>query len=231
MKMALALSLAVAGCHVQQPGYPSSYGYGHGAPGQVAVAAPAPARPRGERHVTFNRVALDDRGWQLIEVLEAHYRTALPDGNYWYDPVSGAVGVWGGPAAALLPPGMPLGGALTADASGGGSGRLTGVFINGRELHPQDVAFLQWMVGAVYPGRWWVDAAGNAGAEGGPPLVNLYVAARQRAAAAGGDRSWARGYGAGSNSFWVGGDGQGYTYASDGASGCSYASDGGGVIC
>jgi hypothetical protein len=38
----------------------------------------------------------------------------------------------------------------------------------------------------VYPGRYWVDAQGNAGFEGGPALVNLLVLARARAARGGG---------------------------------------------
>lgn len=32
---------------------------------------------------------------------------------------------------------------------------------------------LQQLVGPVRPGRYWLDAYGNAGFEGGPPLVNL----------------------------------------------------------
>jgi hypothetical protein len=36
--------------------------------------------------------------------------------------------------------------------------------------------------GVVYPGRYWVDAQGNAGPEGGPALVNLVAVARARAA-------------------------------------------------
>jgi hypothetical protein len=46
-----------------------------------------------------------------------------------------------------------------------------------------------------------------------------------------GGGSWSRDYGTGSSSFWAGGNGNGYVWAMDGYSGCSYASDGGGVIC
>ena len=42
------------------------------------------------------------------------------------------------------------------------------------------------MLGQVYPGRWWVDAQGNAGQEGGPALFNVYVVAQQRRQASGG---------------------------------------------
>jgi hypothetical protein len=41
------------------------------------------------------------------------------------------------------------------------------VFINGRQLHMMDVAALM-QITQVYQGRWWVDAQGNFGAEGGP---------------------------------------------------------------
>ena len=96
----------------------------------------------------------------------------MPDGHYWYDAASGAAGVWGGPAAAYLGPGLSLGCTLPATASGGGDGRVTGVFVNGRELHPLDVAGLRRLV-PVWPGRYWWDAAGNVGAEGGLVLFNF----------------------------------------------------------
>lgn len=99
------------------------------------------------------------------------------DGNWWYDARTGAFGAHGGPTAGFLTPGMPLGGALRADASGGGDGRYGGVFINGRELHPQDIAALSGMIGPVIPGRYWVDAAGNFGSEGGGLLGNLHALA------------------------------------------------------
>jgi hypothetical protein len=78
---------------------------------------------------------------------------------------------------------------------------LTGVFINGRELHPTDVAVLQMLLGQVYPGRFGVDGQGNAGYQGGPAFINLYVVARQRAAAAGRGRSHYQSDGRGNNAF------------------------------
>ena len=177
------------------------------------------------RRITFNGSPLDQRGWLVLTQLEALARTRLPNGDYWYDPISGVSGRWGGPAAVLLIPGLPLGGRLPANASGGGSGRLTGIFVNGRELHSDDVQALIALYGQAWPGRWWVDGFGNFGAEGGPPLGNL----RQAAAASRGG-SWLRGN-SGPNGFWAGGDGNGYVWAMDNYSGCSYANDGGGVIC
>ena len=88
-------------------------------------------------------------------------------------PRSGAAGRWGGPAAALLLPGLPLGGRLPPHASGGGRGHLTGVFVNGRELHPGDVRAMIAIYGQVWPGRWWVNGLGDFGPEGGPAIGNL----------------------------------------------------------
>jgi hypothetical protein len=70
------------------------------------------------------------------------------------------------------------GGPPQVDASHG----ATAVFINGRRLPVQDVLALQQLLGAVDPGRYRVDAQGNAGLEGGPPLINLAAVARARAA-------------------------------------------------
>jgi hypothetical protein len=194
----------------------------------AADAGAQTARPgaRDQRRVTFNGGTLDERGRRVLTQLETLGGARLPDGDYWYDPAAGVAGRWGGPAAVLLIPGLPLGGRLPANASGGGNGRLTGIFVNGRELHPSDVRALIAAYGQAWPGRWWVNGRGDFGAEGGPAIGNL----RQAAAAARGG-PWQRGTGAGSNGFWTGGDGNGYVWAMDGYSGCSYASDGGGVIC
>lgn len=183
-----------------------------------------------QRRITFNGGPLDARGWHVLEQLEALSRTRLPDGSYWYDAMAGVAGRWGGPGAVLLIPGLPLGGRLPANASGGGNGRLTGIFVNGRELHPLDVQALIATYGQAWPGRWWVNGAGYFGPEGGPAVGNLRQAAAAAAASRGGN-AWLRGGGAGSGSFWTGGDGNGYVWAQDGYSGCSFANDGGGVIC
>lgn len=196
-------------------------------PGVAAPASPVnPAQPApAQREISFNGRALNATGWRVLGQLERYSRTTLPDGAYWYDPYSGAAGRWGGPAAVLLVPGLPLGGPLPANASGGGKGRLTGVFVNGRELHPQDVYALRALLGEVWPGRWWVNARGDFGPEGGYLMGNLRQVAMSR-----GGSSWSRGSG-GSNGFWAGGDGNGYVWAMDNYSGCSFANDGGGVIC
>jgi len=116
--------------------------------------------------VIVNQEPLDGAAKQRLEQL---YRVEVMPGRYWYDKVSGAWGREGGPMAGQIHPGLPLGGPLRQDASGG----RTGVVINGRELHPQDVAGLATCTGQVIPGRYWVVANGVGGYEGGPPFFNL----------------------------------------------------------
>ena len=174
------------------------------APVRAAPPQQKAAEPRQvTRHILFNQRELSEQELRVIEQLEAAYRFRLPDGHYWYDPASGASGIWGGPTAGFLPAGLSLGGKLPANASGGG----TGVFVNGRELHPMDVWALS-QLGPVLRGRWFVDRYGNVGAEGGPVLFNLIAAARaarSRGSGSGGAWSHAFSDGAGGNNY-VGGD-------------------------
>jgi len=106
-------------------------------------------------------------------------------GHYWYDADTGAWGPEGGPTAGWLAPGLALPQPLPANASGGGDGRLTGVFINGRELHPLDVAGLARLFGsAPWRGSWWVDGLGNFGLRRGtlrqPAIGNLWQLAQRQ---------------------------------------------------
>lgn len=139
------------------------------------------------------------------------------EGHWWYDARTGAFGAYGGPTVGFLMPGLSLGGPLRADASGGGDGRHGGVFINGRELHPQDIAVLAGAIGQVIPGRYWVDAAGNFGAEGGAPLGNLHAlaAANGRSGPRGTAASGCNDASCRNSRSWLG---QGYF--SDGKTGC-----------
>jgi hypothetical protein len=125
--------------------------------------------------ITINGTALTAQDIQRCEATGVR----LAAGSYWYDAKCGAWGMAGGPCAGLVQAGLSLGGPLQASASGGGNGAITGVFINGRELHPADVTALQ-QLGPVYPGRYWVDAQANFGFENGPPLGNLAMLAQQR---------------------------------------------------
>ncbi len=108
---------------------------------------------------------------------------AIPDGRYWYDGFSGLWGMEGGPTLGQILPNLELGGPLQPDASGGG----TGVFINGREIHQQEVLYLQQLFGYVQPGRYWLNWQGIGGYEGGPAMFNL-----QAAAAASGGSNYTR---------------------------------------
>lgn len=70
-----------------------------------------------------------------VRTLEQAYRVPIATGRYWYDAVSGAWGLEGGPIAGQMMPGLRLGGPLAPDASRGNSQ----VFINGRELKVGEV--------------------------------------------------------------------------------------------
>jgi hypothetical protein len=156
------------------------------------------------RSVIINNVRLSD---EKLGQLEQRFRLRIADGSYWYDQVSGAWGMQGGPTAGFTQPHMELGGALRADASNGN----TGVFINGRELHQMDVLALRQLTPYVIPGRYWVDARGVGGYEGGPPMFDLGALARAAGGTQGGAWSYITPYGGGS----VGGDGQGFSYFID----------------
>lgn len=154
------------------------------------MSSPSPAPPRkDERQLRFNGRPATPQDLEVLARLEASWGAPLPAGAYWYDNMTGAAGVFGGPTRAFLPPGLGLGGTQApADASGGGDGRLSGVFINGRELHPLDVQGLTLLLGQPpAPGAWWVDALGNFGPQGYGSVGNLHqIAAARRGRGAGG---------------------------------------------
>lgn len=177
MRALLSIALVLGACVIQQPADP-----------QQPQPDPAPQTAyAGERAIQLNGRAATEQDMAILEQLEAQWGAKLPDGAYWYDNQSGAAGPWGGPAGGVIQAGLGLGGELPADASGGGDGTLTNVFINGRELHPTDVANLQAAIGDVYEGRWFVYANGDFGQEGGPVLGNLIAIARQNGASSSGD--------------------------------------------
>jgi len=137
------------------------------------------AAAAGERRVAINRTTLDE---PQIRALEQRFQVRIMNGEYWYDRACGAWGLEGGPTLGFIPAGLDVGGPLQADASGGG----TGVFINGREIHPVDVAGLQQLT-PVVPGRYWVDARGLCGYEGNPtPILDLAALAQAARSRSGG---------------------------------------------
>lgn len=150
----------------------------------LACAAPLCALAADE--VQINGRPLDEAQRKTLAALEQRIGP-VPPGAYWYDVRTGVAGRWGGPVAVFLPPGLPLAGPLPAEASGGGNGRLTAVFINGRELHPADVMALR-QYGPVIQGRYNWDAQGNVSTETGLWLFNFYAVlqAQQRSGGGGG---------------------------------------------
>lgn len=135
-------------------------------------AAAGPADDRSDARVFINGQALSD---SEVSGFEQQYQTQLVDGRYWYDARCGAWGLEGGPTIGFILPGLALPGPMPDNISGGG----TGIWINGRELHPLDRQALINMFGTALPGRYWLDAHGNLGAEGGPVIVNLAAAAQR----------------------------------------------------
>ena len=142
-------------------------------------------------------VIINDKPLNTAEVqkLAASFGAPIAPGRYWYDKKSGGWGQQCGPGLGIGQAGLNLGGELKANASCG----HTGVFINGRELHIQDVKLLQSLSGHVVPGRYWMDAQLNAGVEGGPALVNYRALAASNNK--GKDKFWRSryGYGAGNS--------------------------------
>lgn len=143
-----------------------------------------------------------------IQAIEQQYGVQLVEGRYWYDRNCGAWGIEGGPTMGFVMPGISVGGQLQANASGGN----TNVFINGRELHYQDVLGLQ-QLGPVLPGRYWVDAYWNCGYEGGPALFNIALLMRARSSGSQGG-PWSHTTKGFTNNTTVGGDGAGFMYVS-----------------
>ncbi|MCZ6818109.1 MAG: DUF4412 domain-containing protein [Calditrichaeota bacterium] len=132
--------------------------------GNVGVSAET--YPRQQRQVFINGKRLQAATLQALERL---YGVRVRDGHYWYDRTAGLWGLEGGPAAGRMQPGHDLGGPLPPDASRS----HTGVFINGRQIHILELQALSQMFGWVRPGRYWLNAQGIGGHEGGPAQFNL----------------------------------------------------------
>ena len=152
------------------------------------------------RNVYINSVRLDS---ETLWALESYYGD-IPDNYYWYNPTSGFIGLQGGPAFGQIAAGLPLGGSLQANASGGG----TGVFVNGREIHMEEYLSLTYSLGTVYSGYYWLDAQGSYGYEGGLVLGNLYASSNQNTGTGGYysgqiDRGYGGTYGSDGNCYYI----------------------------
>jgi hypothetical protein len=156
----------------------------------MLVSSPVVGAASGGR-VYINETPISTEQIQLLEYAYG----PIQSGAYWYDPVSGLWGQQRGPAQGQIAAWLPLGGQLRADASGGN----TRVFINGRELHPVDVERLRQIFGVVPEGRYWMNAAGLGGPEGGMATFNLGASAPS---GAGGGGSSGGGYYSGPGGRW-----------------------------
>src|SRR5262245_58872327 len=94
---------------------------------------------------------------QHAAALEQRYRTRLVPGRYWYDATSGLWGLEGGASVGLIASGLPFG-RMDPRASVGRWAGITAVFVNGREIHPDELQYLRALYGAVRPARYWLNA-------------------------------------------------------------------------
>jgi hypothetical protein len=125
------------------------------------------SQPAPETRIVVNGVALSS---EMIAQLQQIYPVAIPPGRYWYDAISGVYGIEGQPVAGQMVSGLTLGGPLSADASRG----TWGVFINGRQITDGEKLYIERMCQTpVAAARYWIQASGIGGYEGGPAIFNL----------------------------------------------------------
>jgi hypothetical protein len=135
----------------------------------------------GNGAVVVNGAVLDS---STHRALEMRYGVLYP-GRYWYDAHSGLWGLEGGPSLGQIVPGLRLA-PLAENASVRSFFLHTFVYVNGREIHPREYASLRSLYGRVNPGRYWLNAHGIAGYEGGPAQFDLRAAAMARGRQGGG---------------------------------------------
>ena len=167
---------------------------------------------KAQQNVVVNGQAL---AAQTVQQLEAYYKVKIQPGRYWYDSYCGLWGKEGGPAQGGMMAGLALGGQMWPGVSRG----QTRIFINGRQIPQSERVQWEQLTGSIQPGRYWLDAYGNVGLEGGPALGNLIALAQQSYSGnnRGNRNSFYRnfytGTGSGSSSegFYIMGDGWSYS--------------------
>ena len=157
---------------------------------------PAEIDLNAAEQVIINGITLSAQ--QILEMEQAYGAKPIT-GNYWYDTNSGLYGVVGYPSYGFMLADYDLG-ELQANASNGDSP----VFVNKRQLPQSEWLVWSYLLGyMIQPGRYWLDANGNAGLEGNPiPLENLYLAAQRNnymGAGSGGDNFWSTRFSAGNS--------------------------------
>jgi hypothetical protein len=117
--------------------------------------------------IYINRIKLNGTE---VDSLVASYGE-VESGRYWYDAIAGLWGYENGPTQGKAIPNVYFRGKLPADISGRG----TSIFINNREIHPQEKQYLEsiYGLGNVKTGRYWVDYLGNGGYEGGVAFFKI----------------------------------------------------------
>jgi hypothetical protein len=114
---------------------------------------------------------------ETVRQLQRLYPVPIKPGRYWYDNVSGAWGWEGEPIAGQMLPGLKLGGTIRANASRGTSG----IYINGRQITQSERTYLERTCQTrTAPGRYWVNARGVGGFEGGPAWFDLSRCGQQQ---------------------------------------------------
>jgi len=133
----------------------------------VLVASLAVGAHAAEERIVVNGTPLPA---DTVRQLQRLYPVTIKPGRYWYDNVSGAWGWEGEPIAGQMLPGLKLGGTMRADASRGTSG----IYINGRQITQSERVYLERSCQTrTAPGRYWVNARGVGGFEGGPAWFDL----------------------------------------------------------
>lgn len=139
--------------------------------GPKPTSAPSDRRPTPDDTIVVNGRVIDDAKLAQLGVTRAQVRP----GNYWYDTRSGLAGHVGQHPTAIIRAGLPLG-PLDPDCSGG----ATGYFLNGRHITWMEAQWIGNLTGYIPPGRYFVEANGDAGQEGGPVAINLVQASRRQ---------------------------------------------------
>lgn len=135
--------------------------------GETAMPAEAQIREASETGVFVNRQQMTHG---QVQALSGMVGVPISAGHYWYDHATGFYGVQGGPALGQIVPGMT---AILRPVAPDASGSQTAVFINGRALHPSELAELKRAYGAVPNGRYIMNAFGQIAPEGGQFATNL----------------------------------------------------------
>jgi hypothetical protein len=152
----------------------------------IGLCAASAQAAEGETQIVVNTVPLTV---ETVQALQRIYPVPIQPGRYWYDAFSGAWGQEGGSIAGQMMPGLRLGGPLRADASQGTSG----VYINGRQLTLGEKTYLEQSCQTpVQAARYWVNAQGIGGFEGGPPSFNLALCGGGQSRGGGGGGSSTR---------------------------------------